>query len=270
VRLVLKRFMARVRRKSEKRGVLGARRHWPLPEVALHEPSGPARKAPLEGKQPSRARTPSPKVQDAPIRRSARPGSGRNDAHNARRRRPPLASPTAGSAAHRTRVPTRDRDGLPAPEPARSGRPLPHHQPLPNRCSTLQHSSIIPLSVPPADERSRSDESVVPVVVRAADSRSDCSSWPKARGCRAQADVVLARRSVRWSRVSTDAQRRLSSRLPRVAVIGSAEFAGLVRLVQADRARAAAAIFSFPVVVSCSMMRTNLGCSSPETRKVHR
>jgi hypothetical protein len=62
VRLVLKRFMARVRRKSEKRGVLGARRHWPLPEVALHEPSGPARKAPLEGKQPSRARTPSPKV----------------------------------------------------------------------------------------------------------------------------------------------------------------------------------------------------------------
>jgi hypothetical protein len=32
--------------------------------------------------------------------------------------------PNTGSAAHRTRFPTRDRDGLPAPEQARSGRPL--------------------------------------------------------------------------------------------------------------------------------------------------
>jgi hypothetical protein len=39
---------------------------------------------------------------------------------------------------------------------------------------------------------------------------------------------------------------------------------------QAASACAAAAIFSAPWVVSCSTMRTKLGCSSPETRNVQR
>lgn len=40
--------------------------------------------------------------------------------------------------------------------------------------------------------------------------------------------------------------------------------------VQAASACAAAATFSAPWVVSCSTMRTKLGCSSPETRNVQR
>jgi hypothetical protein len=40
--------------------------------------------------------------------------------------------------------------------------------------------------------------------------------------------------------------------------------------VQAASASAVVAILSAPVVVSCSTMRTKLGCSSPETRNVQR